>query len=262
MIFAKKGESEVTRAIVESFLSMFKEIIKSDVIIVGGGPAGLTCARELSKNKLNVLVIERNNYIGGGFWIGGYFMNKLTFRKPANEYLDEIGIKYEEVEEGLYVSDGAQACSKLIASASDAGAKFLQLTDFEDVVIREENGRVKVAGVVINWTGVRGLPRQITCVDPIALESNFVVDASGHEAHVVKSLEKRGYIKTKGMGAMWVEASEDAIVEHTGEVFPGLIVTGMAVSETFGLPRMGPTFGAMLLSGKRAAEIILKKMNK
>lgn len=262
MIFAKKGESEVTRAIVESFLSMFKEVIKSDVIIVGGGPAGLSCARELSKNKLNVLVIERNNYIGGGFWIGGYFMNKLTFRKPANEYLDEIGIKYEEVEEGLYVSDGAQACSKLIASASDAGAKFLQLTDFEDVVIREENGRVKVAGVVINWTGVRGLPRQITCVDPIALESNFVVDASGHEAHVVKSLEKRGYIKTKGMGAMWVEASEDAIVEHTGEVFPGLIVTGMAVSETFGLPRMGPTFGAMLLSGKRAAEIILKKMNK
>jgi len=262
MIFAKKGESEVTRAIVESFLSMFKEVIKSDVIIVGGGPAGLSCARELSKNKLNVLVIERNNYIGGGFWIGGYFMNKLTFRKPANEYLDEIGIKYEEVEEGLYVSDGAQACSKLIASASDAGAKFLQLTDFEDVVIREENGRVKVAGVVVNWTGVRGLPRQITCVDPIALESNFVVDASGHEAHVVKSLEKRGYIKTKGMGAMWVEASEDAIVEHTGEVFPGLIVTGMAVSETFGLPRMGPTFGAMLLSGKRAAEIILKKMNK
>jgi len=262
MIFAKKGESEVTRAIVEGFLSMFREIIKSDVIIVGGGPAGLTCARELSKNKLNVLVIERNNYIGGGFWIGGYFMNKLTFRKPANEYLDEIGIKYEEVEEGLYVSDGAQACSKLIASASDAGAKFLQLTDFEDVVIREENGKIKVAGVVVNWAGVKGLPRQITCVDPIALESNFVVDASGHEAHVVKSLEKRGYIKAKGMGAMWVEASEDAIVEHTGEVFPGLIVTGMAVSETFGLPRMGPTFGAMLLSGKRAAEIILKKMSK
>ncbi|MEO0292528.1 MAG: ribose 1,5-bisphosphate isomerase, partial [candidate division WOR-3 bacterium] len=97
-------------------------------------------------------------------------------------------------------------------------------------------------------------------VDPIGLESKFVIDASGHDAFVVKSLEQRGYLKLKGLGAMWVEASEDAVVEHTGEVFPGLVVAGMAVAETFGLPRMGPTFGAMLLSGKRAAEIIIEKL--
>lgn len=103
------------------------------------------------------------------------------------------------------------------------------------------------------------MPREITCVDPVGLESKVVVDASGHDAYVVKKLEERGLIKTKGFGAMWVEESEDMIVEYTSEIYPGLVVCGMAVSTVFGLPRMGPTFGAMLLSGKKAAEVLINK---
>jgi thiamine thiazole synthase len=133
------------------------------------------------------------------------------------------------------------------------------MTVFDDLILREEN---RVAGVVINWTPVQTLPRQITCVDPVALETKLVIDATGHDACVVTKLEERGLIKTVGYGAMWVERSEDLVVEHTGEVHPGLVVAGMAVSTVYGLPRMGPTFGAMLLSGKKAAEIALKILKK
>lgn len=254
-IFSSVGEKEVTRAIVNEFAKQFSEYVESDCIIIGAGPAGLMAAKELAKEKLKVLVVERNNYLGGGFWIGGYLMNKITVREPAQKVLTELGVPFEEVFKGLYVADGPHACSKLIASACDAGAKFANMTVFDDIVLRENN---RIGGVVVNWTPVEALPREITCVDPVALESKIVIDASGHDAVVVKKLAQRGILKPVGFGAMWVEMSEDLVVEHTAEVHPGLVVCGMSVTTTYGLPRMGPTFGAMLLSGKKAAEIVKK----
>lgn len=259
MVFQAVGEKEITRAIISGFTKELLEHVESDVIIVGGGPSGLMAGKELASKGVKTLIIERNNYLGGGFWLGGYLMNKVTFRAPSQKILDELGVPYENFNKGLYVTEGPHACSKLIASACDAGVKILNMTSFDDVVLREKN---RVSGVVINWAPVSRLPREIACVDPVALESKFVIDASGHDAIVVKKLEDRGLLKIAGMGGMWVEKSEDAVVEKTGEVHPGLIVTGMSVSTTYGLPRMGPTFGAMLLSGKKAAEIIYKKLQK
>jgi thiamine thiazole synthase len=255
--FSPAGEKDISRAIVAEFAAQFQEYVESDCIIVGGGPSGLMAGRNLARAGKRVLIVERNNYIGGGFWIGGFLMNTVTIRHPGERILDELGIPYKAVNENLWRANGPHACSKLIASTCDAGAKFLNMVNFDDLVLREDS---RVAGVVVNWTPVSALPREITCVDPIALESRVVIDATGHDAQVVKKLEQRGLIKTKGYGAMWVERSEDLVVEHTGEVHPGLIVTGMAVATTYGLPRMGPTFGAMLLSGEVAAEIALKKL--
>ncbi len=251
-IFHPASEADVSRAIVSEFSTQMLDTITNDVIIIGAGPSGLIAGREMAKKGVKVLIVEANNYLGGGFWIGGYLMNKLTVRAPANTVLEEMDVPTKEVSRGLYVADGPHACSKLIASACDAGVKILNMTKFDDIVLR--NG--KVEGAVINWTPVSALPRAITCVDPIALECKVLIDATGHEAWVVKSLAERKLVEIAGMGAMHVEDSEDAIVENTKEVFPGVMVIGMAASTTFGLTRMGPTFGGMLLSGKKAADLV------
>ena len=254
-LFHPVREGEVTKAIVSSFLRQFEDYTESEVIIVGGGPSGLVAGRELGKAGVKVLIIDRNNYLGGGFWIGGYFMNKLTLRAPAQEILDELNVPYSVVSEGLYVADAPYVCSKLIGAACDAGVKFLQLTLMEDLVVRENN---RVAGVVVNWSPIVHLPREVSALDPVPLETKVVIDATGHDACVARKLEQRGMLKLTGEGALWIDKSEDAVVEHTGEVYPGLIVAGMAVATVYGLPRMGPTFGGMLLSGERAAEVAIE----
>jgi len=258
MIFSKISEKQITRAIMSEFARDFEDYAENDVTVVGAGPSGLVAAMEFAKRGEKTLIIESNNYLGGGFWIGGYLMNKVTLRAPAQAILDEIGAPYKEVEEGLYVADGPYACSKLVAAACDAGVKVLNMTQFDDVVLKEN----RICGVVINWTAVSALPRAITCVDPVGIESKLVVDATGHDAAVVRALQKRGLVNIKEFGPMCVEESEDAVVENTKEVYPGLIVAGMAVATTFGLPRMGPTFGGMLLSGKKAAEVTIEALNR
>ncbi len=124
----------------------------------------------------------------------------------------------------------------------------------EDVYFNADR---EVAGVVANDTAYKMTNLH---VDPLTFTSKVVMDSTGHEAIVLNCLAKRGIVEIKGEDTMNAQCGEEGVVEGTREVYPGLIVTGMACAQYFGTPRMGPIFGGMLLSGKKAAEITAQKL--
>lgn len=136
-MLAKAKESEITRSIMKAYYEELMEHVENDVAIIGAGPSGLVAGMELAKHGIKTTIIERNNYLGGGFWIGGYLTNKATVRAPANEILDEAGIKYKEIGEGLFLINSPEACAKLISYACECGVKILNMTSFDDLILKK-----------------------------------------------------------------------------------------------------------------------------
>jgi len=148
--------------------------------------------------------------------------------------------------------------AKLAVGAINSGAKIINGIHIEDVVYRDNPLRIE--GVVTQWSSVimSGLH-----VDPLFILSKAVVDATGHDAEVLQIVARKlpeSKIVLTGEKSAYSELSEK-VVEFTGRVLPGLYVAGMAVAALYGLPRMGPIFSSMLLSGKRVAEIITNDLS-
>jgi len=252
-------EVVISRAITESYIKDLLEAMELDVAIVGAGPAGMTAAYYLAKGKVKTAIFERKLSVGGGIWGGGMMFNKIVVQDEGKEILDEFGIVTAQYQKGYHVANAVELASTLCSQAVKTGAKIFNLLSVEDVVIREND---KVTGLVLNWSTV---PLANLHIDPLAIRSKLVIDATGHDCEICRLVTEKvgGKLRTatgKIMGekSMWAEIGEKKVSENTKEVYPGLIVTGMAAIAVFGSPRMGPIFGGMLLSGKKAAQLAME----
>jgi len=256
----KLDEIVISKAIIETFSKELVGSLNVEVAIAGAGPAGLTAGFYLAQSGVKTSIFETNLRVGGGMPGGGIMFNKIVVQEPAREILEEMKIRYQEYQKGYYTASSLEAVSALTYRTIRAGAKIFNLIGVEDVMVQE--GRVN--GFVLNWGAVKlaGLH-----VDPIGMRFKIGIDATGHQCEVIRKLEEKGRVKLAtssgkivGEGPMWAEKGEEAILENTGEAFPGLYVAGMAANAVFGGPRMGPIFGGMLLSGKKVAQIIVKEL--
>jgi len=256
----KLDEIIISEAIIESFTKKFRDYLSSDVAIAGGGPAGLCAAYYLAKAKKKVALFERKLSVGGGMWGGGMMFNSIVVQKEGKEVLDEMGIRNKEYKRGYYIADAIEAVTTLASKAVKAGAVVFNLMSIEDVEMRKD----RVTGFVLNWSSVELAKIH---VDPLTVRARFLIDATGHDCEVAKIIQRKLGTKLKtrtggivGEEPMWAEVGEKTIVKNTKEFYPGVYVAGMAANAVFGGPRMGPIFGGMLLSGKKVAQSILKRL--
>ena len=248
-------ETEISRVITQEYYKKLTNHFENDVVIVGGGPAGLTAGYYLSKAGVKTIMLERKLTIGGGTWGGAAGFNVIVTQD--NEIPGEFKINSQKQGE-LYMYDSIEFATALTYRAKQAGLEIFNLTDAEDIIIKSDS----VEGVVVNHSAITMMKMH---VDPFCIASKYVIDASGHPAEVVQMLLKRKPdLLPKGIqeGFMDVDKAEAGVVEKTGELFPGLFVSGMSVCAVYGLPRMGPIFGGMLKSGKKVAEMIIANLKK
>jgi len=66
--------------------------------------------------------------------------------------------------------------------------------------------------------------------------------------------------KVVGERSLWAERAEQHTIESTHEVFSGIFTAGMCCNASFGSHSMGPIFGGMLLSGKKATELVDERL--
>ena len=119
--------------------------MRYDIIVVGGGPAGMTAALYALRNGKSVLVIEKNGFGG-----------QITHSPKLENYPGTVSISGNELAENMLdqiLRQGAEIEFENVVSVEDKGAVK---------VLKTEEGSVYEAGAVILATGVKhrmlGLP--------------------------------------------------------------------------------------------------------
>ena len=244
-------EQIVSTGIIDSYFAKLKRNLSIDVAVVGGGPSGIVAAYYLAKAGKKVALFDRKWAPGGGMWGGAMMFNDIVVQEEAMPIVRELGVSYQDAGNGTYIMDSVHTTSALIYHATQAGATIFNCYSVEDVVFHND----AVAGVVVNWAPVI---REGMHVDPLTIMAKAVLEGTGHDCEIARVVARKNDIKF----SLNVELGEATTVENTKEIYPGLFVSGMAANGVSGSFRMGPIFGGMLMSGKKAAELICAKLDR
>lgn len=186
--FAPIRESQVSRAMTRRYFADLDQYAESDIVIVGAGSCGLSAAYVLAKSRpdLKIAIIEAGVAPGGGAWLGGQLFSAMVMRKPADAFLREIGVPYEDDGPDanfVVVKHAALFTSTVLSKVLQfPNVKLFNATTVEDLITRTDgSGNIRLAGVVTNWTLVSMHHDDQSCMDPNTINAPVILSTTGHD---------------------------------------------------------------------------------
>lgn len=120
--FAPIRESQVSRAMTRRYFEDLDTYAESDIVIVGAGSCGLSTAYMLGKARpdLKIAIIEASVSPGGGAWLGGQLFSAMVMRKPADAFLTDLGVTFEDEGDFVVVKHAVSSSQHLNTFFKDA----------------------------------------------------------------------------------------------------------------------------------------------
>jgi cysteine-dependent adenosine diphosphate thiazole synthase len=101
------------------------------------------------------LILAKTGLSGGGAWLGGHLFSAMVMRKPANRFLIELGVPFEDEGNYVVVKHAALFTSTILSKVLNMpNVKLFNATAVEDLITRSHSDShgIRVTGVVTNWT--------------------------------------------------------------------------------------------------------------
>jgi electron-transferring-flavoprotein dehydrogenase len=234
-----------------------RDIISTDVLIVGGGPSGLATAIELANSlkkkgqEKRIVLIEKGSSIGSHILSGAVIRPKVFEELLTQEEFDgipfdskvstDVTVKLNENgemelpfhppymnNEGNYIASLSQVCKYLAGIAEAKGVEIYTGFSVDDMIY-DENG--KVTGVKTKDTGVdHNGEKQKNYQEGTVVEAGITILAEGTRGSLTKKVVERFNLDANKNPQIYSLG-----VKEIWKVPEGNIEAG-AVYHTFGYP--------------------------
>lgn len=167
-----------------------------DVIIVGGGPAGVTCAIAVAKKGFKVAIIDKKSRESIGDKTCGDAVDKAAMTrvsegigidhpsgKELSDNIKKMSIAVNNIHTKVsldapgYLVDRLNFGQRLLSIAEEYGVEIIDSAPVRDIILETINGEKYLSGVIYNKNGIKQ-----------ELRGKFTIDASGAYACIRKLL--------------------------------------------------------------------------
>lgn len=172
-----------------------------DVIIVGGGPAGLQCARELSGSSLRILLLEKNESFGEKLCAGG-----LTRKGMDLLSIPDHVIEHKILRTSIHSRKRDAASETRVPALCTVDRK--KLGSFQKSLLDGSMVEVKTGSQVV---GIEN--QQVILKDGSSYGFNYLVGADGYASLVRRHLGLKTQKKLMGFQYTIPQVQEDPLLQ-------------------------------------------------